>query len=268
MSLTAKIYRSMEDLDPKVRDVLLLVIEEIEKEQKERVTKDEFRELKAIISELSSNVVILTQAQAKAEERLSRVEKAIEELTQAQAKAEERLSKAEKTIEELILAQKKTEERLEELARAQKRTEEKLEDLIKEHKKTREHLGGITHTIGYRLEDEAIWALPALLKRDFGIHVRGQLRRDFIEISPNRYIEVNIWGEGVRNETPIAIFGEAKTQLRKDFVNNFLARVEKIKKFINPNVFPVLITYHTSPQVKKFLQEAGIALYVSYELRS
>lgn len=152
----------MQELDPRVRDVFLLVLEEIEKNQRERVTKDEFLELKAVVAELASNVATLAQAQTRTEERLSRVEKAIEELAQAQ-----------------------------------KKTEERLEKLIEEHKKTREHLGGLTHTVGYRLEDEAIWALPALLKRDFGIEVIGQLKRDFIEISSSKYVEVNIWGEGV-----------------------------------------------------------------------
>lgn len=146
----------MQELDPRVRDVFLLVLEEIEKNQRERVTKD------AVVAELASNVATLAQAQTRTEERLSRVEKAIEELAQAQ-----------------------------------KKTEERLEKLIEEHKKTREHLGGLTHTVGYRLEDEAIWALPALLKRDFGIEVIGQLKRDFIEISSSKYVEVNIWGEGV-----------------------------------------------------------------------
>lgn len=288
MTLTAKVYRSLQELDPKVRDVLLLVLEEIEKDQLERVTKEEFRELKDIVAELSRNVTNLAQAQAKTEERLSRVEKAIEELAQAQKKTEERLEelaqaqkkteerleelaqaqkKTEERLEELAQAQKKTEERLEELAEAQKKTEERLERLIEEHKKTREHLGGLTHTVGYRLEDEAIWALPALLKRDFNIEVKGHLKRDFIEISPSRYMEVNIWGEGIRDHSSIFIFGEAKTQLKKEHVNDFLNRLERIKKLTKESIFPVLITYHTSPQVKKFVKEQGIALYFSYELR-
>ncbi|MEW6607851.1 MAG: hypothetical protein AB1414_10440, partial [bacterium] len=65
-----------------------------------------------------------------------------------------------------------------ELAEAQKRTEMELKALTKSHQalsKSHENLatqvGGISHTIGFRLEDEAYDSLPPLLERDFGIIV-------------------------------------------------------------------------------------------------
>ena len=50
-----------------------------------------------------------------------------------------------------------------ELAEALKRTEEELRKLISEHRKTREQLGGLSHTVGYILEDRSYAALPYLL---------------------------------------------------------------------------------------------------------
>lgn len=55
-------------------------------------------------------------------------------------------------------------------------------------------LGGLAHTVGYRLEDEAIHALPALMKRDLAIETQGPLVRHCLEIGPNRYVELNIGG--------------------------------------------------------------------------
>ena len=239
MSLTVKIFQTLEGLDPAVRSAIMAVLEEIEKTKKEQVTRDEFLELKEIVKDLALHVRELVNWQEK----------------------------TEKILEELVQWQAKTEKTLKELAEAQKRTEERLEKLIEEHGKTRKHLGGLTHTVGYYLEDRAIWHLPALLKRDFNISVEGNLRRGFIEIKPSKYIEVNVWGEGSKNGEPIAILGEAKTQLKKSEVDEFMERVAKIRKLVGKEIFPVLITFYTTPQVQKMLKERGIALYFSYDLR-
>ncbi len=135
------------------------IIKGLYQELSQTVTKEDFNELKAVVRELA-------EAQKRTEARLDRLTERVDSLAQ----------------------------RVHELAEAQTRTEDRLEKLIFEHKKTREQLEGLSHTVGYRLEDEAIWALPALLKRDFGIEVYGELERGYIELSPGRYYEVNIWG--------------------------------------------------------------------------
>ena len=139
--------------------------------------------------------------------------------------------------------------------------------MIGEHKKTREQLGGLAHTVGYRLEDEAIWALPKLLKRDFGITVKGELKRGYLEITPNRYIEVNIWGEGKRNGTHIGILGEAKTQLKNKDIVSFQKTISKVSEISGKEIFPVLITYQTSPKVQQKAKKEGIKIYFSFELK-
>ena len=73
-----------------------------------------------------------------------------------------------------------------ELTEAQKRTEEELRKLAMAHVKTREQLGGLSHTVGYILEDRAFVGLPPLLKEDLGIDVIEPLRRDYIEVGKNR----------------------------------------------------------------------------------
>ncbi len=94
--------------------------------------------------------------------------------------------------------------------------ERKVEDLVGEMKVFgRAEFGGLSHTVGYRLEDEAMKSLPALLKQDHSITVKGRLIRDYVEISPKRYVELNIWGHGLKDGTPVEIIGEAKSQLKK-----------------------------------------------------
>jgi hypothetical protein len=65
-------------------------------------------------------------------------------------------------------------------------------------------------------------SLPALVKQDFGLELGGRLKRDFIEISRNNYIEVNIFGEGRKNGKEYVIVGKTKSQLKKKTLMNFL----------------------------------------------
>ena len=93
-----------------------------------------------------------------------------------------------------------------------------------EHRKTREQLGGLSHTVGYILEDRSYIALPHILREELGIEVE-EIRRDYVEISPNRYEEVNIIGKGKRGGERIWILGECKTQLKKRDVDLSLIHI-------------------------------------------
>ena len=131
MSVSVAFIRELENIDPKFRNVLLRMLEEIERQREDSVTKKEFNELKEIVRDLG------------------------------------------KTVKEL--------------AEAQKKTEEELKKLISDHRKTREQLGGLAHTVGYVLEDRSYRGLPPLLKRDFGVEITEPLKRDYIEVAPNKY---------------------------------------------------------------------------------
>jgi chemotaxis protein histidine kinase CheA len=226
------------------------------------------------LDSLAARVEELAEAQKRTEARVEelaeaqkRTEARVEELAEAQARTERRLDSLTVKVEELAEAQKRTEARVEELAEAQKKTEVKLATLTDEHRKTREMLGGLAHTVGYRLEDEAIWALPHLLARDFGMEIESPLVRTFLEAAPNRYVEVNIWGHGVVDGRRVAILGEAKSQLKKRDVDGFLKTMAKVREISGMEVFPVLVTYQASPKVRQAAAEKGIKVYLSYQLR-
>ena len=241
------------------------------------VTKEDFRELTEIVKILSDRIDRLAEAHEKAEERLTRLEHVVGELTEAQKRTEESLESFKKTteenfnrvwkaIDELAEAQKRTEERLNELAEAQKRTEEELMKLIGEHRKTREHLGNLSHTVGYVLEDRSYKGLPELLKRDFGIEVIEGLRRDYIEVGRDKYEEVNILGRARKNGKEIWIIGECKSQLKRADVDEFLKSLKRIEPFLKGEKLLIAVTYQISPPVRRYVEEKGIKLYFSYEM--
>jgi uncharacterized phage infection (PIP) family protein YhgE len=173
----------LDKVEPSLRSILLGILEEMERQQRDRVTKNEFNELKEVVRELAEaqkktekrvgelaeaqkkteerlcrledTVKELAEAQKRTEERLCRLEDTVKELTEAQKKTEERLCRLEDTVKELAEAQKKTEERLcrledtvKELAEAQKRTEKRVGELAEAQKKTEKELGNLAKQVG------------------------------------------------------------------------------------------------------------------------
>ena len=223
MDISVGLIRKLDKVEPQLREVLLSILEEMEKQRKERVTKEEFRELRDIVKELA-------QAQKKTEERMASLEM-----------------------------------RMEELAQAQKKTEEELKKLIGEHRKTREQLGGLSHTVGYVLEDRAYRGLPPLLKRDFGVEITEPLHRDFIEVGIGRYEEVNLIGKGRKDGKEVIIVGDCKTQMKKKDIDSFLRVLQRIENILKGEKIVVGVTYQATIPVRKYAEEKGIKLYFSYE---
>ena len=214
--------------DPRQADVLAEVITEA---YSELVKTSDFNELKGIVKELAE---------------------AQKELAEAQKESQKEIGRLDRTMQEL--------------AEAQKRTENELRDLIGEHKKTREQLGGLSATVGYRLEDEAFKALPGLLKRDFGLIIQGKLKRKLIVDDRGKEIEVNIIGEGRKNGKKVTIIGESKSQLSKKGVNEFIRKKVRRLEGRFKEIFPVLVTYMiTESDVEEYAKNKGIALYYSYD---
>ncbi|MEJ5366014.1 MAG: hypothetical protein WHS86_12995 [Desulfosoma sp.] len=321
MSFSVQLYQAIDELDPKIRKVLIDLLNEVQVHMSRVATREDFRELKKVVESLAVTTKELAEAQQRTETRVEelaeaqkRTEQRVEELAEAQKRTEKRLDelaeaqkrteqrvqelaeaqkRTEQRVQELAEAQKRTEQRVEELAEAQKRTEKRLDELaeaqkrtearlerlaeaqaktetelrklVQEHRKTREQLGGLAHTVGYRLEDEAFKALPALLKRDLGVEVLGRLKRDFLEIGKDRYLEVNIYGTGMHDGAECLIIGEAKTQLKKKDVDTFLQKAGQVASLVPKEQVRLLVTYQASPPVQKYVRDQGIFLYFSYD---
>ena len=271
----------------KIAEIIGLVYEDLQ----HTATKADLNDVK---NDLKDVIIDLGLAQQNTEKRMeqlaeaqNRTEIKVEELAEAQKRTEvriEELAEAQKRtevrVEELAEAQKRTENRVEELAgaqkelaEAQKRSEAKIEELAEAMKelalaqtRTQKEVGGLSMTIGYRLEDAAYQSLPALLQRDYGILVHERLNRRYVQDGDNHDIEVNIFGKASRQHESLIILGESKAQLSKNDIDRFLRKkFDRLKKRF-PNMFPVLITYMTSESdVEAYAKRQGIALYYSYD---
>ena len=126
----------------------------------------------------------------------------------------------------------------------------------------------VSSVFRYELADMSYRTLPPILQRDHAITLKGRLKRGFLETGRNKYIEINIWGQGERDGKSIELIGEAKTQLKKRDVDKFLQTIQAIQPHIDHAIHPICITYQTSPAVIHYAKEKGITLYFTYELQS
>ncbi len=260
---------------------MLKLLDRLREETLDIVQKSDFEALRAAFSSLAEKVLELAEAQRRSEVRLERLEAAVEKLVEAQLRIEERLERLEGVVEELAEAQKRTEARIEELAEAQKRTEARIEELAEAQQKTekilqgvlleqkrfRKELGGISNTVGYTLENEAIKHLPGILQRDLGLKINVMDRR-FIEYPDGKYDEINIYGEGVLDGEEVYVIGESKVQIGKRNLNAFERLLKRLSGYLRGRIIPVLVTHSVHPEVERFVKEKieGLLIYKSFQL--
>jgi len=160
--------------------------------------------------------------------------------------------------EELVEAQKKTEERLVRLEVAVGRLAISQRDIQRQ-------VGGLSHTVGYTLENEAYKALPGILKERYNITVEGRLLRKFIEYPDGKEDEINIFGKGRVNEKALYIIGEVKTQLSIRQIEDFIKKAKRLDKFFPEEKFLLAVTHSARPTVIKHAEAEKIAVIHSYE---
>ncbi len=203
--------------DAQTAEVLLDVLDKVAAQVREAgVTREDFRELKEIVTDLAT-------AQRRAEERLGRVE--------------EHLDRLEAAVERLAEA----------------------------IDKLRKQVGGLSETVGGDIEDIAYIVLHDVLKREFGWAV-GLLERSW-ETWDGEPEEVNVFGvatDPTKPEKTIWIVGEAKHNLTTKEVQRFIGQVERARRHLVGEVFPVCFCYRARPEVQQLVCEAGIRLVFSY----
>ena len=161
---------------------------------------------------------------------------------------------------------RQTDERFRELAETVRLTQEALRDLALTVKDLQKQVGGLSQTVGYVLENEAMKSLPELLLRNYGLRVEGRLKRRHVQDSTGRYIEVNIFGTATRNGEQVTLIGESKSQLSKNDIDRFLRRTVDALRAVYPNIFPILVTHITSePDAEDYARSLGVAVFYSYE---
>ncbi len=198
-------------------------------------------------------------------EEFEKLKEAIEKLTIAQQRTEERLNQLTERVDQLAIAQQKTEERLNQLAEAQQKTEIEIKNLTLSVKRIQKELGGLSHSVGFDLENRAYKALPHLLKERFGIKVEDRLLRQFIEYPDGKEEELNIFGKARKNGKIIYIIGESKTHLSAKDIDKFKRRLLRIEKVIKGEKFPIFVVHSASPRIVKYAEENGFSVFFSYE---
>lgn len=191
---TLKMYEKLKQaLEPTAAETIAEVIGEAVAQLQESVSEKWFQrldsEITAVLQAQHAFENLLIRSHEQFDQRLARIETALAELTEAQ-----------------------------------KRSEEEIRRLPEEMRDVRRQMGGIATSVGYGLEDKAYSALPALLRRDYGIEVEERLKRQFVLDREGQYIEVNIFGKAKCNGTPLTIVGESKAQLSKNDVDHFVRR--------------------------------------------
>ena len=161
-------------------------------------------------------------------------------------------------VAELAEAQRRTTEEIKELVAAQVRTEAGIDRL-------RKQVGGLSETVGGDIEDIAYIVLHDVLKRELGWQV-GVLEREW-QTWDGEPEEVNVFGEATDPARPgqvIWIVGEAKHNLTRKEVDRFAGQVERARRHLVGEIFPVCFCYRARPEVQQQVRDAGIRLVFSY----
>lgn len=182
-------------------------------------------------------------------------------MAEAQRRTEERL-------DQLAEAQRKTEEKLNQLAErvnqlaeAQKGTEEKIEKLVEAVDAIRKEVGRLSETVSFGLEDIARVVLPGWLYRHLGIEV--ELERKIIDLE-GRVVEVDLYGETVKEGETVLIVGECKSRVYDRDVERFYREIyESVLK--ERKAIGVLFGYVIHPSAQRKAKELGIYVVASYQ---
>jgi hypothetical protein len=161
-------------------------------------------------------------------------------------------------VAELAEAQRRTTEEIKELVAAQVRTEAGIDRL-------RKQVGGLSETVGGDIEDIAYIVLHDVLKREFGWQV-GVLERKW-QTWDGEPEEVNVFGQATDPARPgqvIWIVGEAKHNLTQKEVDRFAGQVERGRRHLVGEIFPVCFCYRARPEVQQQVRDAGLRLVFSY----
>lgn len=267
--ILARLGRAFEE---SAAEVLVEALDWVVARRAEMVTRQDLQGLQGLVAQLVDGQQALQKAVAQLTEAQARTEERLIQLAEAQARTEERVGWLEDAMTRLTEAQARTEERvgrLEDamtrlteaqthLAEAQARSENVLRQLSRQ-------VGGLSDLLGGDLEDAAYTVIHDVLKREFGWEV-GVLERTWQQWDGG-IEEINLFGQARDPAHPyrkIWIVGEAKHNLTLKKVERFAKLIERARKHLIGEIFPVCFCYHARPEVQARLKELGIHLVFSY----
>ena len=276
---TLSLYEKLkENMDPAAAEKLaqalatsLVQIEQsVRQATEDRLSRVEqaLETLVRVTQEHSHEIAELRQASRENTLAIAELSKAVQENTSAIAELRQTVSGLVEVTQRHSQEIAELRQAVRELVETTKKHGQVLRRLELDQQDIRKQLGGLAMAFGYRLEDDAYLALPRLLKQDHGIEVQGRLKRDYLVDRQGNHLEVNILGEGVREGETITIVGESKAQLSANEIDRFLRRKVRRLQGVYPNLFPIIVTFMTtSPDVLEHARQRGVAVFFSYEFR-
>lgn len=189
------------------------------------------------------------------EQRVDRLEAALTRLAEAQARTEERVGRLEErmgrveaALAQLAEAQARTERRVEELAQAQARTEQAVLTLAQQ-------VGRLSETLGFTLEDVARELTPSYLAQRYGITVALLERRFFLV--DGEEVEVDFYGEGMRDGQRVAVIGEVRTRIYGRDVEAAVRTAERLRLQVPGVPVVVLFGFVIHPSAREAAARTG-----------
>jgi hypothetical protein len=269
MPFSVEFIRKLEKTPPELREILLALLEEVERQREESVTRREFQEF---VRQTEENFQRVWEAIRELAEAQRRTEQALQEFRRA---TEEEFRRVWGAIEELAEAQKESEQRLTrlektvaELAEAQKRTEEELRKLAGEVRHIKATVAGLSDTVGYGLEDQIFPYMEDFVRKEYGVEVEVLDRRNVI-YPDGRFDEINIYIEGRRDGKKVYIVGECKAKPGKKDIRRFSDMLERLRGHFGEEVEGFVVGYYFHPEVEAYLRQRypDIRVFKSFEFR-
>ena len=229
------------------------------KEEIVKIIDERIEEKYGIIRELKmlrEAVIANSNAIKGLSESIDILTKRVGNLAEAQARTEERLN-------QLAEAQARTEERLNQLAENVDKLATAVSNLYKVHRRFAAEFYKWRAAYGFSLEDIARVVVPGWLYRHEGIDV--DLRRKYFVIN-DKEVEVNLYGECVKDGEQIVVLGEVKSRIYGNDVKKFLKMLEDLKPFVKgKKVIPLMFGFLIHPTAVKMAENRDIRLIASYQ---
>ncbi|MEM2237097.1 MAG: hypothetical protein QW351_01820 [Candidatus Caldarchaeum sp.] len=212
----------------------------------------------------------LWENQGKLWEEVKSLREGQEKLWETQSKLWEEVKSLREGQEKLWENQSKLWEEVRSLREGQNRLEEsmiRLQDavtlLTQAHRELAKQVGALSETVGFGLEDIAKVVVPGWLQRHEGIVMAEEFVRRWITVDGEE-IEVNLYGEGVKNGRKLVIVGEAKSRIYKREVEAFDAWAEKVSASVGGEVYKFMFGYLIHPSAEEEGRRRKITLIASY----
>ncbi len=238
---------------PEQADVLIDIFEEIR--QIELSHAADTRDLKQGLRELTEEVKNLATAQRHTDERIARFEKRTEQRFQHTEerfqRTDERIAKFEERTEQRF---QRTDEHIAELSNAVQVLAETVHTGLAD---LRQAVGALANRFGFDLEEFVAALLPPYIERHADI-TELTLERRYFEMADGRSEEVDLVGDGQRDDQTVTVLAECRTTIGGGEMRRLAAKLERVADILPGDVVKIVVAMNLHPTAREAARETGI----------